>query len=347
MPSLIKRTLGGLSFFSPKFGLACSNVIEYEIVLASGLITTASASTNLDLWKALKGGGNNFGIVTQFTSCCFPSTNIWAGFLYMPGFNSSEVVTGFYEAVSKANPNQPTFDSHAAGPIACFTYLQTLGIQIVSVSLVYTKPPDNSKWPSYWKTSRFASMWRLWSTCKARSLSSATDEMSSLNPPGRRQVQVGITVRNDAATLHMALAAYRNAVSRVRQIKGISWTLVMQPLMPQWARKGDPNLLGLDTSNPLVIVSFTVNWGSANDDEAVKSETRRTLEEIEAFAEKHNTAHPYRYLNYCAEWQQPFASYGEENWAFLKNVSRKYDPDGLFQRGCTGGHKLGIDGNAL
>lgn len=262
----------------------------------------------------------------------------------MPGSNSSKAVTSFHETVSRANPRQPTFDSHAAGPIACFTYLQSIGIQIVSVNLVYTKLPDDGKWPSYWKSSRFASLWRFWCTCKGRSLSSATDELSSLNLPGRRQIQVGTTVKNDAATLHMALAAYRNAISRsVRYIKGVSWTLVMQPLMPQWAQKGDPNPLGLHGSDPLVIISFTVNWGSAKEDEIARGETRRTLEEIEAFAKKHGTAHPYRYLNYCEEWQQPFAGYGEENWAFLKDVSRKYDPDGLFQRGCTGGHKLGVE----
>lgn len=45
-------------------------------------------------------------------------------------------------------------------------------------------------------------------------------------------------------------------------------------------------------------------------------------------------------MNYCAGWQKPFDAYGEDNKRFLREVSGKYDPDGLVQRGCTGGFKL-------
>ncbi|CBF70074.1 hypothetical protein AN6155.2 [Aspergillus nidulans FGSC A4] len=71
---------GGLSFFTPCFGLACSNVLAYEVVLASGKIVTATAQPYPNLWRALKGGSNNFGVVTRFTLRCFPSTKIWGGF---------------------------------------------------------------------------------------------------------------------------------------------------------------------------------------------------------------------------------------------------------------------------
>ncbi|MCJ1447477.1 MAG: hypothetical protein MMC23_007988 [Stictis urceolatum] len=40
---------GGISFFSPRFGMVCSNIIDYEVVLADGTVVTASSSTNPDL----------------------------------------------------------------------------------------------------------------------------------------------------------------------------------------------------------------------------------------------------------------------------------------------------------
>jgi hypothetical protein len=43
-----------------------NTVVEYEVVLASGELVTASNTRNSDLYKALKGGGNNFGIVTSY-----------------------------------------------------------------------------------------------------------------------------------------------------------------------------------------------------------------------------------------------------------------------------------------
>ena len=57
-----------------RFGLVCSNILSYDVVLASGTTMIASESTNADLWRALKGSSNNFGIVTQFKARTFPST---------------------------------------------------------------------------------------------------------------------------------------------------------------------------------------------------------------------------------------------------------------------------------
>ncbi|MCJ1456812.1 hypothetical protein MMC28_007177 [Mycoblastus sanguinarius] len=341
---------GGLSFFSPRLGLVCSNIVSYEVVLASGSNTTASESINPELWRALKGGSNNFGIVTRFTARSFPSTKIWSGFLYMPAFQTTKVLRSFHEYVNRGNSGVPdtAYNNHAAGPIACFSYIHKLGFQAISVNLVYTKPPEKEKkWPVCWKTSGFASLWRLWSTCKVRTLTSATDEMNVLNPPGRRQAFANTTIKNHLATLTAAYTAYYDAAVSLRPhtIKGLLWTLVLQPLLPEWARKGDINPLGLQdgTVEPLVIVSFTINWDEYGDDGLVKTTLRRTVEQIEATAAANKTGHRYRYLNYCAEWQRPFEGYGEENWRFLQGVSRKFDPEGFFQRGCVGGFKLDVD----
>ena len=58
---------GGLSFLSAEYGWAANNVVEFELVLSNATVVTASSTTNSDLWKALKGGGGNFGIVTSYT----------------------------------------------------------------------------------------------------------------------------------------------------------------------------------------------------------------------------------------------------------------------------------------
>ncbi|KAF7888902.1 hypothetical protein EAF00_009202 [Botryotinia globosa] len=230
---------GGLSFFCPKFGLVCSNIMSYDIVLESRTLTTASATQNPDLWRALKGGSNNFGIVTRFTARSFPSTKIWSGFLYMPSSQTSKVISAFHEVVNRVD-----WDHHAAGPLACFTYIQPLGVQAISVNLVYTKPSEK-KWPEYWRILPFSSMWRFWNTCKLRTLTSATDEMNALNPPGKRQVLATTTVKTDTTTLAATHAVYQDAISSLRSVKGLVWTLVMQPLLPDWLRKGDANPLGL------------------------------------------------------------------------------------------------------
>ncbi|USP81513.1 hypothetical protein yc1106_08787 [Curvularia clavata] len=338
---------GGLSFFSPQHGFVCSNIIEYEIVLADGSVVTASEQNNPDLWRALKGGGNNFGIVTRFTARTFPCTHIWSGFVYYLGWQAPKILSAFHSVVARPGSSglDPQFDPQGAGPLACFTYLQALGIQVVAVNIVQTSPDvTNSKWPANWLNSSFKNIWRVWSTCKVRTLSDATDELNAVNPPQRRQEFATTTVKNDKDTLFAAHIAYRDAIKKIKRhnIKGMSWTLVVQPLLPCWMRRGDANPMGLDEGDdePLVVVSFTVNWALNKDDEVVRDITREAIEQIDAFAREKGTMHRYRYLNYCAKWQKPFGGYGQENFNFLRRVSREVDPEGLFQRGCNGGFKL-------
>lgn len=71
---------GGLSFYSPKRGFIADDVLNFEVVLASGEIVNASESSYTDLFVALKGGGSNFGLVTRFDIATFEDSNqVWGG----------------------------------------------------------------------------------------------------------------------------------------------------------------------------------------------------------------------------------------------------------------------------
>ncbi|KAL5114029.1 hypothetical protein ACEQ8H_008085 [Pleosporales sp. CAS-2024a] len=75
---------GGLSYWSSIHGMACTKVVNYEIVLGNSSITNANATFNSDLWWALKGGGANYafvdpkpGIVTRFDVETVENDQIW------------------------------------------------------------------------------------------------------------------------------------------------------------------------------------------------------------------------------------------------------------------------------
>ena len=76
-------TGGGISFFSGRVGLVCDNVVNYELVLPYGKVVNVNSSTP-DLFKALKGGSNNFGVVTRFDMRSFESGKFWGGFVVYP-----------------------------------------------------------------------------------------------------------------------------------------------------------------------------------------------------------------------------------------------------------------------
>ena len=57
---------GGLGYLSRRFGLACDNLLSVEIVTADGRIRRVSGHDDADLFWAIRGGGGNFGVATQF-----------------------------------------------------------------------------------------------------------------------------------------------------------------------------------------------------------------------------------------------------------------------------------------
>ncbi|CCG85154.1 Predicted protein [Taphrina deformans PYCC 5710] len=70
---------GGYSWLTDQYGLTCDTVINYQLVLPNGTITTVDSSTP-DLNFALKGGLNRFGIVTEMTLKAVPQVgNVYGG----------------------------------------------------------------------------------------------------------------------------------------------------------------------------------------------------------------------------------------------------------------------------
>lgn len=97
------------------------------------------------------------------------------------------------------------------------------------------------------------------------------------------------------------------------------------------------------SERPLVIVLAAAEYSQAADDRKVREISRAMLEDVQKHASVGGHNDPFIYLNYAdPSWQDPIASYGDQNLKLMRSVSRRYDPDGFFQIALEGGFKLGM-----
>ncbi len=101
---------GGFGWLSRQFGLACDNLISVEIVTADGKKRRASEKENADLFWALRGGGGNFGVATQFEYRLHPvSTQVIGGELVWPIADAPAVID-FYRETTASGPRELSLD---------------------------------------------------------------------------------------------------------------------------------------------------------------------------------------------------------------------------------------------
>jgi FAD/FMN-containing dehydrogenase len=74
----------GFSYFHNRYGMAVDNVKRQIVVLANGTAANASSEENPDLHWALKGGSNNFGVVTHFELYTIESEGVYGGRITYP-----------------------------------------------------------------------------------------------------------------------------------------------------------------------------------------------------------------------------------------------------------------------
>lgn len=96
-------TGGGYGWTSSKFGLTCDNLVSAEVVLADGRVVTASERENRDLFWGLRGGGGNFGIVTEFEYRLHPlGPIVLAGLMLWPVERAGKVLRAWRDYVDRA-----------------------------------------------------------------------------------------------------------------------------------------------------------------------------------------------------------------------------------------------------
>jgi FAD/FMN-containing dehydrogenase len=119
-----------------KHGLAIDNLVSAEVVLANGEIVNASETENSDLFWAIRGGGGNFGIVTEFTFKLASVPQILGGIIAIPA--TPETVRAYLDYSVSAPDDLTTIANVIYAPPLPFVPAEHVGKLIIAILVTWT-----------------------------------------------------------------------------------------------------------------------------------------------------------------------------------------------------------------
>lgn len=123
-------------------GLACDNLVSARLVTADGNVVTASAEENPELLWGLRGGGGNFGVVTEFELALHPvGPTVYGGMLIYPRAQAPAVIRHFREFMGDAPRHVAGGAILMTAPPAPFVPPEFQGQPAVSLLVVYFADP--------------------------------------------------------------------------------------------------------------------------------------------------------------------------------------------------------------
>lgn len=319
-PGLSGTTLGGgIGWIRRKHGLAVDALRRVELVTADGQVRTASADTNPDLFWALRGGGGNFGVVTDLEFDLYEIGPTVGGLsVFYPRSAADEVFAAFRDFVSTAPTEATAICNYTEVPavpgmppalhgeeaialIGCYAGDPESGLSTFEPLREVTEPlVDNSGPVPYEMLHELGTM---------------------LHPWGRKYVHRSVYVDDLTDELHALLLEQTEAAPGPMDGVGV-W-----PLGGAIDRGPDAAYAWRDKAH-LVVVEAA--WESADSPAHLSwaSETERRLREAGGEG---------AYAGYVGVEEQSWEDWAEQvygdSYDRLRALKREYDPENVFRHG--------------
>jgi FAD/FMN-containing dehydrogenase len=312
-------TLGsGSGWIDRKCGITCDNLISAEVVTADGRVLRAGADENADLFWGIKGGGGNFGVVTEFEFRLHPvGPIVFAGMILHPRAAAGELLRFYRDFMERAPdevggglafltaPPEEFVPEHARGKPAC------------GVILVYVGDPQAGE-----EAFRPLLEWGdPWLTMVQPMPYVAVQQMIDAGNPWGISEYFKVDYLNELSD-----EAIDAAVDKAAEVRSPFTQLIFAPLGGAVART-DRRTMALNLPDARWCYFCLAMWWDEAEAEREIAWARSFMETMRPWAA--NKAPP-NFISTDEGAERLRASYGDDKFERLVAVKDKYDPHNVF-----------------
>ncbi|KAJ0268191.1 hypothetical protein COL940_013630 [Colletotrichum noveboracense] len=319
----------GFAWQSGKHGMACDNVVSYEVVLANGTVLTATSTNHHDLWQSLKGGLNNLGLVTRFDMRTFPSQDAYGGITAF-SYDQAEAVLERLDAMIRRNTHNPADNGFvslswnpATGPSAAFVLVNVDGVE---------------------NSTSFVGLEELNPIADTRShapISSLVKQIEGVL--GLYNVWFTLSFHSSISMVRKIIEVFESLITDFENTLGDDDRIIflLTPLPTNYAGRGE-NVLGINDAGyePSMVLQAEALLTTPEHKELLTEALQHAVEStLFLWAATTHQGTRWKYLNYANPLQDVWWTIGEDRF-LLNRTAQAYDPTGFFQTRVSGGFKI-------
>jgi hypothetical protein len=307
---------GGTGWLTRRFGLSCDNVEGFTLVTADGSIVRANAKENPELFWALRGGGGNFGVVTEFELKLHPLTSVVLAEGLTPESDVRRLLECWRDFMAEAPHDLKWNIDLRIAPHKNNVPIKLRGRPVGGSSLIWTGDPESGR----------PYLERALSLCSSESVSSKIVPFLNLQtmadadfPHGRRYyTKSGYFTYLDDSTVNRLVEAVATMPSSETQIE-------LAYLGGAAARMAANETAFGDRSAPF-IMNLLANWSDPSADVRNISWIRGLFNQLRPAMK------PGVYVNFMSgDEQDRVPEAYHERWGRIVGVKSHYDSNNFFR----------------
>jgi FAD/FMN-containing dehydrogenase len=136
---------GGFGHLTRRFGLVVDNMLSADVVTTDGRLVRASADTNPDLFWAIRGGGGNFGAVTNFELKLHDLPSMYGGPIFFPVSEAGRILRFYREFIATAPRELGAFFGFHEAPPAPFVPEHLHGHKACAIVVAWSGPIEGAE----------------------------------------------------------------------------------------------------------------------------------------------------------------------------------------------------------